>query len=143
MGIRRALRPLILDAMAEGYSADAALARVTEGRPHIHYRQLMAIDRRGATATFMGEKVFGRWGVMTGTDCAAAGNMLDSERVPHGMVEAFESAQGNLGDRLMLAGGRPEDGWRGRTDTFGGSQVGGSTRLAQSRSAGRLVRPTG
>lgn len=98
-----ALGPLLLDAMAAGDGAAAAMARVTAGRPHIDYRQLMVIDRIGATATYMGDRVLGHWGVKTGLDCAASGNMLDNERVPAAMVEAFGEARGELADRLLLA----------------------------------------
>jgi len=36
-----------------------------------------------------------------GKDCAAAGNLLDNEKVPASMVDAFESSSGTLAERLV------------------------------------------
>jgi uncharacterized Ntn-hydrolase superfamily protein len=98
-----ALGPLILEALAAGQGAGAALAAVTAGRAHIGYRQLLVIDRSGATAIHSGAEVLGLWGQAAGRDCAAGGNLLANEGIPAAMVAAFEGATGHLGDRLMAA----------------------------------------
>ena len=82
---------------------EPALAAVTEGRPHIDYRQLLVVDRAGATAIHSGRQVLGIWAEARGRDCAAGGNLLANDRVPAAMVAAFETAAGHLGDRLMAA----------------------------------------
>ncbi|WP_333815454.1 DUF1028 domain-containing protein [Tabrizicola sp.] len=98
-----ALGPLILDRLEAGMAAADALAAVTEGRPHIDYRQLLVVDREGRTAIHSGGQVLGVWGEARATDCAAGGNLLAGELVPMAMVEAFAGSKGHLGERLMLA----------------------------------------
>ncbi|WP_103335763.1 DUF1028 domain-containing protein [Pseudotabrizicola formosa] len=97
------LGPMLLDQMAAGRSAPEALARVTAGRAHIDYRQLLVIDAQGHTALHSGRQVLGVWGEAAGVDCAAGGNLLAHEAVPAAMVAGFEAATGDLGARLMLA----------------------------------------
>ena len=98
-----ALGPLVLDRLEAGMAAADALAAVTEGRPHIDYRQLLVVDREGRTAIHSGGQVLGVWGEARATDCAAGGNLLAGELVPMAMVEAFAGSKGHLGERLMLA----------------------------------------
>lgn len=98
-----ALGPMLLDALEAGQDAAAALSRITAGRAHIGYRQLLVIDRAGQTAIHSGPEVLGIWGQAEGVDCAAGGNLLANDRVPAVMVGAFEAASGHLGDRLMAA----------------------------------------
>lgn len=96
-----ALGPLVLDRLAGGMAADGALQAVLSGRPHIDYRQLLVVDRTGATAIHSGGEVLGVWGEARGTGCAAGGNLLANPSVPAAMVRAFEAATGHLGERLM------------------------------------------
>lgn len=98
-----ALGPLVLDRLEAGLAAGEALAAVTAGRPHVDYRQLLVVDRAGATAVHSGRQVLGLWGEARAVDCAAGGNLLAAELVPMAMVEAFTAAKGHLGERLMLA----------------------------------------
>lgn len=98
-----ALGPLVLDQLELGHSAPAALATVVTGRPHIDYRQLLVVDRAGATAIHSGRQVLGIWGEAQAADCAAGGNLLADELVPMAMVAAFTRATGHLGERLMQA----------------------------------------
>ena len=98
-----ALGPLVLDALGTGLPAVEALKAVTEGRPHIDYRQLLVVDRTGATAIHSGCQVLGIWGEARGLDCAAGGNLLAGPDIPAAMVAAFEAASGHLGERLMQA----------------------------------------
>lgn len=98
-----ALGPLVLDALASGLGARAALLSVTEGRDHIDFRQILVVDRSGATAIHSGRQVLGLWGEAWGRDCAAGGNLLAKVDVPTALVAAFEVASGHLGDRLIAA----------------------------------------
>ena len=98
-----ALGPLVLDQLEAGRPAGAALQAVTEGRPHIDYRQVLVVDRAGATAIHSGRQVLGIWGQAAGADCASGGNLLAGPGVPAAMVAAFEAATGPLGERLMQA----------------------------------------
>jgi uncharacterized Ntn-hydrolase superfamily protein len=98
-----ALGPLVLDRLAAGLPAAEALAEVTENRAHIDYRQLLVVDRTGATAIHSGAQVLGLWGEARGVDCAAGGNLLAAPGIPAAMVAGFEAAKGHLGERLMQA----------------------------------------
>ncbi|MFN4154170.1 MAG: DUF1028 domain-containing protein [Paracoccaceae bacterium] len=98
-----ALGPLLLDRMQAGLPASEALAQITTDRPHIDYRQLLAIDAQGRTAIHSGKQVLGLWGEAVGTDCAAGGNLLAHDSIPSAMVATFSSSTGRLGDRLMAA----------------------------------------
>lgn len=98
-----ALGPLILDQLAAGLPAEAALAAVTTGRPHIDWRQLLVVDRTGGTAIHSGRQVLGIWGEARGVDCAAGGNLLANDTIPAAMVAAFQAAKGPLAERLMQA----------------------------------------
>lgn len=97
------LGPEILDRMARGKSAAAALADVTAGRQYIDYRQLLVVDAAGGRAIHSGAQVLGIWGEALGQDCAAGGNLLADAGVPTAMIAGFEGAAGHLGDRLMVA----------------------------------------
>ncbi len=98
-----ALGPLVLDALASGLDAGAALRRVTTGRDFIDWRQLLVVDRQGHVAIHSGRQVLGIWAEAKGRDCAAGGNLLANDGVPAAMVAAFEGATGHLGERLMQA----------------------------------------
>ncbi len=97
------LGPELLDHLAQGKSAAAALAAVTAGRAHIDYRQLLVVDAQGGRAIHSGGQVLGNWGEALGVDCAAGGNLLANTTVPAAMVAGFEAATGHLGGRLIAA----------------------------------------
>ena len=98
-----ALGPLLLDALATGADATAALMAVTAGRDFIDYRQLLVVDRSGGVAIHSGTNVLGIWGEARGKNCASGGNLLANNTIPATMVAAFEAATGHLGDRLIAA----------------------------------------
>lgn len=98
-----ALGPLVLDQLAAGLAAPEALDAITRDRAHIDYRQLLVVDRTGATAIHSGGQVLGLWGEARGKNCAAGGNLLADSGIPTAMVAAFETTTGPLGERLMQA----------------------------------------
>src|SRR5205823_2378420 len=98
------LGPLVLDEMEEGHSARDAIARVTAGRPHINYRQLTAVDRRGGVASWTGTHILGTNAVSEEHDCIAAGNLLKTAAVPIAMTDAFaDGSELHLAERLLSA----------------------------------------
>ncbi len=97
------LGPELLDLLAQGKSAAEALAKVTDGRQHIDYRQLLVVDAAGGRAIHSGSQVLGNWGEEMGMDCAAGGNLLANAGVPTAMITGFGQATGHLGDRLIAA----------------------------------------
>jgi uncharacterized Ntn-hydrolase superfamily protein len=97
------LGPRALDRLAGGDDATTALAAAIATDDFPDYRQLLVIDRSGATAIHSGTNALGVWSSATGKDCVAAGNLLASAVVPAVMIEAFEATSGALGDRLLAA----------------------------------------
>ena len=92
----------LLDAL-ESLPAEAAMKRIVTDRQDIAYRQLMAIDRFGASAVFTGSSALGTCGVRQGENCAAGGNLLSNEAVLDRMIHTFVGTEGDLGDRLLIA----------------------------------------
>ena len=97
------LGPAALDLIEAGAAASAAIAALVGSRPNIEHRQLSAIDAQGRTSAFSGSATLGIHATAEGRDCVAAGNLLASPHIPSAMVAAFERAEGDLGDRLILA----------------------------------------
>jgi uncharacterized Ntn-hydrolase superfamily protein len=97
-----ALGPAALDLLAAGQTPEQALAELRQ-RPHIAYRQLMAIDARHPPAVFTGDRALGTLASAVGAHAACAGNMLRNRAVPQAMLDAFERAEGPLAERLMQA----------------------------------------
>jgi uncharacterized Ntn-hydrolase superfamily protein len=98
------LGPLLLDKMAMGFSASAAIIAVTTDRPHIDYRQLTAVDRNGHTASWTGKHILGTHAVSETVDCVAAGNLLKSAELPAIMTRRFAAmANENLAERLLCS----------------------------------------
>ncbi len=119
------LGPLLLDRMAQGLTASAAMARVVAEAPHIDYRQLMVVDAVGGVALHSGSRILGVWGTAVGAGVVAGGNMLASPEVPAAMVAGFGSS-GDLGDRLVaaLCAGRDAGGEAGPVHSAGLLMVG-------------------
>ena len=82
-------------------------------------RQFAVMDAKGNYAAFTGPKATAWAGHKGGVYCTAQGNILKSEAVVTGMVDAFEKAEGHLSSRLMAA-------------LDGGQAAGGDTRGMQS-----------
>lgn len=93
----------ILDRLAAHGDAARALTEVGEGATDLEYRQLTAVGPTGPPAWFSGEQTLGTHGAAVGAHCVAAGNMLVSRELPTIIVDAFESATGELEQRLLAA----------------------------------------
>ena len=97
------LGPWVLDLMADGASADAAIRTLQDSADHMAYRQVLAVDGQGGTAIHSGPNSLGIWTQAQGRDVAAGGNLLANDSVPQAIVDGFEAATGALGDRLIAA----------------------------------------
>jgi uncharacterized Ntn-hydrolase superfamily protein len=97
------LGPRALRLLADGASADEAVAILARTSPHPEFRQLLVVDRQGGSAVHSGPGALGLWAEATGSDVAAGGNLLADPAVPRVMVDAFTAARGHLGDRLIAA----------------------------------------
>jgi uncharacterized Ntn-hydrolase superfamily protein len=99
-----ALGPRILDLLENGQiEPSAAVQQALDLDNWRQYRQVTVIDSQGRTAFFSGKEALGTHNAVAGRQCVAAGNLLAGAHVIHAMVEAFESAQGGLADRLLAA----------------------------------------
>jgi len=98
-----ALGPRILQSLAGGATAAAALAGEMQATPFAAYRQVLALGKTGPAAAHTGVHALGVAAVAVGLDAAAAGNLLGSAEVPAAMVGAFEAAAGHFGVRLLAA----------------------------------------
>ncbi len=97
------LGPATLALMKNGASASAALSEIASTTPHIDYRQLLAVDKNGATHIISGSKALGTVAELASDNAASAGNLLDNTAVPEAMTDAFQTSSGHLGDRLINA----------------------------------------
>jgi uncharacterized Ntn-hydrolase superfamily protein len=97
------LGPLALDLMQGGMTAAEAIAGVRDLGRFIEYRQVLAVDKTGATAIHSGPKSLGIWTHAQGPDVASGGNMLANDGVPQAVVDGFLASTGHLGDRLIAS----------------------------------------
>ena len=97
------LGPLALDLMQGGMGAGEAIAGVKDLGRFIEYRQVLAVDKTGATAIHSGPNSLGIWTQAQGPDVASGGNLLANDGVPQAIVDGFLESAGHLGDRLIAA----------------------------------------
>ena len=93
----------LLDLLERGFNARQAMTVVTDSEvKNLEYRQLTVIDRNGGTAHYSGGNTLGTYNVSEGTDCIAAGNILDNDGVPEAMTQSFAAnADDHLAERLL------------------------------------------
>ncbi len=96
------LGPAALQLMEQGATASDALDQLSTTK-HIEYRQLLAIDKHGTTSIYSGSNALGTVAELATENAASAGNLLASTSIPEAMIDAFHSASGHLGDRLITA----------------------------------------
>lgn len=97
------LGPLALDLMEQGLGAVEAIEQVRARGEFIEYRQVLAVDKTGATAIHSGPNSLGIWTQAQGSNVASGGNMLANDGVPQAVVDSFLDSSGHLGDRLIAA----------------------------------------
>lgn len=98
-----ALGGRLLDALAAGADARAALEQALAATPFAAFRQLLVIGATGPPEVHTGSEALGTVGEAIGADAAAAGNLLADDGVPAAMLAAFDAASGPLGARLLDA----------------------------------------
>jgi uncharacterized Ntn-hydrolase superfamily protein len=98
------LGPRVLDGLARGMAAEAALAEVMAQAQAAEWRQVAVIDRAGDVATYHGARCSGVFGEARGEGVVALGNLLASAVVPQAMVAGFLGAGDRaLEERLLAA----------------------------------------
>lgn len=115
------LGTLTLDLMEQGLSAEEAIAEIRERAKFLEYRQVLAVDTQGRTAIHSGPKSLGIWTQAQAQNVASGGNLLDNDGVPQAIVDAYLSASGHIGDRLIAAmrAGRDAGGEAGPVHSAG------------------------
>jgi len=93
----------LLDALASGLDAEAAIASVVTGREHIEHRQLTVLDLDGRGAAYSGAGSLGIHRHVVGHDVVAAGNLLAAPEVVDAVAEGFQATGGELEERLLAA----------------------------------------
>jgi uncharacterized Ntn-hydrolase superfamily protein len=108
-----ALGPLVLDALAAGADAEAALDRALAEDARPEHRQLTVVDAAGRVAHFSGARSLGTHAVATGHMAVAAGNMLAGTGVVQAMVDAYRDSTAPTFEERLL------DGFLGAVDAGG------------------------
>jgi uncharacterized Ntn-hydrolase superfamily protein len=92
-----------LDLMRAGKSAPDALKSLVAGDEGRDVRQVAMIDARGRVEAHTGAKCIVAAGHSVGKDYSVQANMMLNERVWPAMARAFESAKGDLAERMLAA----------------------------------------
>jgi uncharacterized Ntn-hydrolase superfamily protein len=95
--------PRLLDALADGADAGAALEQLLAGDEAARFRQVAVITPAGAPAIHTGSGCIGFAGHVAGHDFTAQANMMASDAVWPAMAAAFTAAEGPLARRMLAA----------------------------------------
>ncbi len=93
--------PLGLDLMRAGRSAPEALRALLAADEGRDVRQVAMIDAQGRVAAHTGRKCIAAAGHLVGANYSVQANLMDKPTVWPAMAHAFESATGDLTDRLL------------------------------------------
>jgi uncharacterized Ntn-hydrolase superfamily protein len=106
--------PAGLALLRKGVGASEVVRRLTEADDGRDERQLGVVDSVGGSASFTGKKCMDWAGHETGDGFACQGNILFGPGVVRAMARTYESAGGDILDRLLaaLAAGQREGGDR-------------------------------
>ena len=95
--------PRGLELLEQGLSPDEVVARLTNADEGRDRRQLAVIDAQGRVSAYTGSRTSDLAGHIEGNNYSVQGNILVSEQVVQAMAQAFETAEGELAERLMAA----------------------------------------
>ena len=110
------LRPIGMQILESGSSAEQALIGMQGADPYVDYRQIGIVDCQGGVVAYTGSKARTWAGHETGMGYVAMGNVLTGSQVVDAMARTFESKEKeDLEVRLLRAveagrdaGGQPE-----------------------------------
>ena len=123
------LGPLTLSLLEAGYSPRRAVETLLSTDPRREHRQIGVVNARGEAYAFTGRECIEYAGHIVGDGYAVQGNILAGPEVLEAMARAYESARGELVDKLLAA-------------LKAGDEAGGDRRGKQS-AAVIVVRPCG
>jgi uncharacterized Ntn-hydrolase superfamily protein len=89
--------------MRAGKTAEQALTSILAGDPGRDVRQVAMIDVKGNVATHTGSKCIQGAGHITGKQYSVQANLMLNDKIWPAMSKAYESAKGDLADRMLAA----------------------------------------
>ncbi|WP_029431701.1 DUF1028 domain-containing protein [Blastococcus sp. URHD0036] len=92
-----------LDLLRGGFTAQEVLTALRSVDPNPELRQVAVLAVTGDLAAYTGEACVADGGHMVGEGCVALGNMVAGPQVWESMVATFETSEGPLAHRLLLA----------------------------------------
>ncbi len=92
-----------LDAMRRGAAAPDALARLVGADPGRDVRQVAMVDAGGRVAAHTGARCIRAAGHQTGKGWSVQANLMLDASVWPAMAAAYESARGDLAERMLIA----------------------------------------
>lgn len=95
--------PLGLDLMRAGKTAPQALAALLASDPGKDVRQVAMVDRHGNVAAHTGANCVQSAGNIVGRQFSVQANMMLNDKIWPAMSKAYESAKGDLADRMLAA----------------------------------------
>jgi uncharacterized Ntn-hydrolase superfamily protein len=95
--------PLGLELMRAGKDASQALTALLAADEHKDVRQVGMVDANGVVANHTGVNAIAEFCNVTGEYYAVQANLMWKPTVCSAMVSAFESAEGDLAERMMIA----------------------------------------
>jgi uncharacterized Ntn-hydrolase superfamily protein len=95
--------PLGLELMRAGKGAGQALAALLAGDPHGAVRQVAMVDARGRVAAHTGDDAIADACDRQGAGYSVQANLMLNPTVCDAMAAVYESADGDLAERLLLA----------------------------------------
>jgi uncharacterized Ntn-hydrolase superfamily protein len=101
-----ALGPTVLDALADGADAPAALAAALTQERFAEFRQVTVVDSAGRTAVHSGANSLGINTHLVGEQAVAAGNLLADERVIAELLAGYATSAAPAFEERLLDGFR-------------------------------------
>ena len=94
--------PYGLDLMRAGLGARQALDSLLKADPHNEGRQVAMVDAHGNVAAWTGPTRIPDAGHHTGAQYSVQANLMANDRIWPAMAKAYESAKGDLAERLLV-----------------------------------------
>ena len=95
--------PLGVELMRKGLTARQALDSLLAADAHRQGRQVAMVDARGNVAAFTGPSCIPDAGDVQGEQFSCQANLMANAKVWPAMKQAFEKAEGDLAERMMVA----------------------------------------
>ncbi|MHA1994564.1 MAG: DUF1028 domain-containing protein [Candidatus Hodarchaeales archaeon] len=95
--------PMGLDMLRSGLGAKEVLQKLINADEEKEQRQVAIIDAKGEVDAFTGKECFEWAGHIIGDAFSVQGNILISEETVESMAKAYETATGDLSDKLLAS----------------------------------------